>query len=517
MADRTEERLDEKIREAFGTLEPDEDQKNRIWAQIGAATKSTDADYTSAKAAAASKGVASGAHKTARRIIAAAAAVAVVFGGFKIAGGGLDSLIGSGSGSAGVTTQVVYAHESLDTGLSYEEVLVETALPNYQKIYAPEIYYLDDDTLIFGDCTGTIIYDRSAESVKGIIDMQAIGSAYAGGDTMDTNMYVEDGKLIVYNTEGGEPFGYYHVYDLANLTAGDDGILKADDIGDDADTLAAYVAKGTEITETQYVDAWDTREETIGKFWDDYAGNDDIYSYSQFAYIWSDESGNEHWSVITSAYYGEGGSAAYALNTVDEDGTDITKAAEVLNLGIDEAMVAKVREMNELPDYEYTGDDAALATIIKAQKDEDWFPVTDAETSVYDIVMINTPDVYLETEEDGELLVYGDFWEQSYFRQGNTLVSNAGGSFPACYHLVKSDSSDTGYEVASVERPEEGELYEESVKEMCKGHAGLASKFLNNGYENIDVVGYVRDYVESNDLEIEYIKDMFWDPVSLAD
>ena len=63
--------------------------------------------------------------------------------------------------------------------MTANEVLVFTGDPAAHKdldVYAPAIYYLDSDMLIFGNGTGLVIYDLADSRVEGLVDMQAICS-----------------------------------------------------------------------------------------------------------------------------------------------------------------------------------------------------------------------------------------------------------------------------------------------------------------------------------------------------
>ena len=132
----------------------------------------------------------------------------------------------------------VYAAENRVTGMTPQEILVFTGGPasnnNENEVYAPQIYYLDNSRLVFGNGYGLIIYDRTEDKVEGLIDLQAICSAYYNCDTVKTHITVKDNKIVVYNTKGdytdyGMPdeesgrdttetaWGFYHIYDLSDL------------------------------------------------------------------------------------------------------------------------------------------------------------------------------------------------------------------------------------------------------------------------------------------------------------
>ena len=131
-------------------------------------------------------------------------------------------------------------------------------------------------------------------------------------------------------------------------------------------------------------------------------------------------------------------------------------------------------------------------------------------------MLVPEPNIYGKAEEGDELLVFGDFFRDTYVKRGNTLVCVSGGSYPGCYHLKRSKSGDGSYVVSSVDIAEDGEGYIDSIKKLTKGHPVIRSRFMKaSGFDEAVRKEYIKMYVESGGAGIEYYKDYGWDPIRL--
>ena len=118
-------------------------------------------------------------------------------------------------------------------------------------------------------------------------------------------------------------------------------------------------------------------------------------------------------------------------------------------------------------------------------------------------------------DKNGEHLVFGNFWNYGYVRNGNMLEQTSGGEWPSCFHM--KELADGSYQVVSVDRARDGNLFAKDIKEFCKGYFGLASKIMKNDTEERRAAAseYAAMYVEQNNLDIEYIKEYGWDPYKI--
>lgn len=527
------------IKDAIDSLGPDDEQKADMWNRI-ASEHTMNSNNERAGRDEYRKPENTYEYRRAslkKRIAAIAAALILVMGGMAWYSGHPGNEIGS-KNSADLPSLVgyVYAAESRVTDMTAEEVLVAAGDPlaaNEIYVYAPAIYYLDDEMLIFGNGTGLVIYNLAAGHVSGLIDMQAICSGYYNTDTVHTHVYVRGNELIIYNTSGtsessaAEPFGYYHTFDL-NYLPGYAALVEAAGSGNDEDTIRGFMEEGSDYEAEHYIDAWDNVEFLQSDEMDSAIG---YYggSYSENAYVRRtmdlrgeadpQHSSDETRSVLISTGNvpesdadSDEGTVEYYLYTakVASDGSDSEddgKKTELF-LGIDDSMRASVSEMNKLPEYTYTGDDAAVGIICEslAKDEQGWYGDGG--------VIIPAPVVYGQEKDGDELLVYGNFWVDRYIKQGNTLISVSGGAMPACYHLKQTGKE---YMIVSVDMAEDGEGYADSIKEFTKGHSEYYDKFMSSEGQDENIrKEMIKAYCDANDLGIKYYKDYGWDPVELS-
>ena len=507
------------ITEALDSLIPDNQQKDDIWQRIEACTDVYDLDKTARTEVTAKKSSKkSRSGSMAARIIAVAAAFVLVFGSLAWFSSTTEELPPSLSG-------YVYAAESRATDMTANEVLVFTGDPAAHKdldVYAPAIYYLDSDMLIFGNGTGLVIYDLADSRVEGLVDMQAICSGYYNTDTIRTHVLVQDDRLIVYNTKSSgrnltenagddfenteetpEPWGYYHVFDLSQ-TGNEAALMECIESGDDKDKIQGFIEAGSAYEHEHLLDAFDHMAYMQSDEMDDIVGYG-IGSYSENAFV----SGADEKALAKSVLVCRSKDAhSYELCT--ETGSKGSEPVFTqLNLGITDAMRDEVSELNRLPEYKYNGDDPAIGAICEYLAGE----YSRENYAAGRNVAIPAPTIYRQEKVNGELLVFGYFWTDTYCKNGNTLISVSGGALPGCFHLVKDGDT---YKIASIDAAEDGERYEESIKKMTEGFPGLYEMyFAGDSIDEKVRKEAINDYVLSNGLGIDYYKDYGWDPVAL--
>lgn len=519
-------REDELIREALDRLSPSEELKADMWSRIEASAQSADRKAVRSstsgrsdmwkKTAAGNGQTGSKNRRFVQRIIAVAAALVLIVGGVTWFSGR------GGSGTVPVLAGNVYAMESRVTDMTAEEILVSVGDPDAAGdiyVYAPKIYYLDDQRLVFGNATGLIIYDLTNDKVAGLIDMQAICSGYYNSDTIRTHVLVEGDELTVYNTQGqsdnlafsgdasddvgaavpvDEPFGFYHKFDLS-LMKGDGSLLEPAGSGDNKDVISELIERGSAFESETYVDAWDNIGFLQSDEMDELIGRDNN-TYSELAYVRETAADGKTENILISR--GDG----YELLTELETG-DIP--VRQLDLGITDSVRQSVKALTSLPAYEYTGDDAAVGAICNAlaADEENWYGREEDGG-----VNIPAPVIYGKEQNVDELLVFGNFWVERYIRQGNTLVCTSGGEMPACYHLKETAD---GYEIVSVDVAGDGEDYAESIKEFTKDYPAITDKFFGDNSNDAERIDAIRAYVDAHDIGIKYVKDYGWDPIEL--
>ena len=512
-----DEKIRAELKEAIDDMAPDQNQRDRIWnhieekmneetdrADLNTNTSTNTKNYTKRKSV------------MWKRITAVAAAFILLATGITVRNRTIDSIdVPQASG-------YVYAAEARVTDMTPEEILVFAGDPvsnnGESEVYAPAIYYLDGSMLVFGNGYGLVIYDRMNSKVEGLIDLQAICSSYYNCDTVKTHITVKDGKLTVYNTKGdytdyGMPdeesgrdttetaWGFYHIYDLSDLP-GKAEFIECSESGEFDTTDCDMYRDGKAFEEEHYIDAWDNVAYLQTPEVDDAVGSNGG-SYSEKAYVYTDSEGAEQRCVLL---YMSDKDDAY---TLVEENAKTGKAAEgILQTGITNSVRKEVRESCSLPAYEYKGDDPVMKAICEDMADGE--EVEEGE------VLIPEPNIYGKAEEGDELLVFGDFFRDSYVKRGNTLVCVSGGSYPGCYHLQKSGSGDGSYVVTGTDMAEDGEGYTESINKITEGHPAIRARFMASaGFDEAVRKECIKAYADASGAEIEYYKDYGWDPIKL--
>jgi len=512
-----DEKMRAELKETFDDMAPDQNQRDRIWnhieekmneetdrADLNTNTSTNTKKYTKRKSV------------MWKRITAVAAAFILLATGITVRNRTIDSIdVPQASG-------YVYAAEARVTDMTPEEILVFAGDPvsnnGESEVYAPAIYYLDESMLVFGNGYGLVIYDRMNSKVEGLIDLQAICSSYYNCDTVKTHITVKDGKLTVYNTKGdytdyGMPdeesgrditetaWGFYHIYDLSDLP-GKAEFIKCAESGEFDTTDCDMYRDGKAFEEEHYLDAWDNVAYLQTPLVDDAIGSGGG-AYSEKAFVYTDSEGAEQRYVLLCMSNEDD---AY---TIVKENVKTKKAAkEKLQTGITGSVRKEVRDMCSLPAYKYTGSDLVMKAICEDMADGE--EVGEGE------VLIPEPNIYGKAEKGDELLVFGDFFRDSYVKRGNTLVCVSGGSYPGCYHLKKSESGDGSYVVSSIDMAEDGDGYIESINKLTEGYPEIRSKFMASaGFDEAVRKECIKAYVDASGAGIEYYKDYGWDPIKL--
>ena len=507
-----DEEIREELKETIDRMAPDREQRGRIWDHIEAKIDSaggSDSMHTE-KLHVRKRRI------TINRITAIAAALVLAVTGVTMHYRVNDNV------DVPAAIGYVYAAENRITDMTPHEILVlagdPTSNDGENEVYAPQIYYLDSSRLIFGNAYGLVIYDRVNKKTEGLIDLQAICSAYYNCDTVKTHVTVNDDRLVIYNTKGDytnyglsdeesgrdtteNAWGYYHIYDLGALP-GDASFAECTESGEFDTTDCDMYREGSKFEKEHYVDAWDNVRYLQTSEVDDAIGQDGG-SYSENAYVYTDSEGDKHRCVLL---FMSSKDDVYTL--VCENAKTGEIAAGKLETGVTGGIRKEVQKLCSLLPYEYTGDDPVMKAICE--------DISKSEDVDEGGVLVPEPNIYGKAEEGDELLVFGDFFRDTYVKRGNTLVCVSGGSYPGCYHLKRSKSGDGSYVVSSVDIAEDGEGYIDSIKKLTKGHPVIRSRFMKaSGFDEAVRKEYIKMYVESGGAGIEYYKDYGWDPIRL--
>lgn len=168
----------------------------------------------------------------------------------------------------------------------------------------------------------------------------------------------------------------------------------------------------------------------------------------------------------------------------------------------------------ELPAYEYHGDDMQEAAII------DYFLKENADDRSYGEVSIPAFCIFQsEVDTDDRIKVYGNFWMFTYSRQGTTLFCESGGETPGVIYLKKDGDH---YIVDEFDRVGDGSDYAEDIERICDGNKALKEQYFSAtdaGKEPLKTrrLWYISNYVKDNGLDITAYQDYGWEPVMLSD
>ena len=167
-----------------------------------------------------------------------------------------------------------------------------------------------------------------------------------------------------------------------------------------------------------------------------------------------------------------------------------------------------------LPAYTYPGDDPVMKAVAEYIVEDLTAYYSDYSVSIPAPVIFRTEDM-----DADHVKVYGNFWVLNYILRDGILDCDSGGENPGYLILEKSGDSWT---VSETEFAGDGSEYAEDIRRFCNGDKELETLYFSSNDAQNDPLytvrlEYVRDYVESNDLDIEAFQDFGWDPVYLHD
>ena len=384
----------------------------------------------------------------------------------------------------------------------------------------------------------------------GVLDLQQMDCNYLNADSIATRIFMDDGKLYLFNETGINqelPEGataplpeFAYIYDISGLSAQETALTSAE-IQDQVqklnvesisendvenDPFLTYTTDPDEIR--QIFDRWE--HDAKGQFIDTFqefqdadflnGDNEKQYgtSYSVNSLYWSDLSGKNILSCLVVD-----GESNYELYSKQPDGTIISDKLNMTVVDTPAASdsdadtsddAAQAANPNRLPAFSYSGDDAIMATLCEYLKQLDTSEIYAHENnSVY----IPAPIIYDTAKSGDDIYVFCNLWSYWYYRNGNTLECESGGEAPARLLLHPSSDAASGYKVTEDLRTGDGSDYAAGIEAFCEGFPGMADRYFHSEVSDEDNIRteLIRMYVQDNDLDIKYYKDYGWDPVLL--
>lgn len=358
-----------------------------------------------------------------------------------------------------------------------------------------DLSYCSEKIAVISDSVGSVIYDRKKHEIVAAIDLEEIGCDHfnSSGDEekpgYETKIQVskDEKNLIIYNQLQKDVEGYIYVYDLNKIDENKFAELKPQKKINEKDKLYKTIVKFNKNTKQDPTLFTEKYEDEMG---------DGFVNSSYYAYQWKNYKGEKQESVLAVDKHG------LKLYTLSRKGSQIK--AEYEPIQWKSSQIVKIP--TKLPQYEYTGKDqrvrAAFEEVKKENEDQD----------IKGSVVIPMMYIYKIVENEKEAKIYGNFWNESYYRYGSLLKTKSGGSYPGVMHLKKTGDS---YKVVKVEYSKDGSAREESIFKMCKGHPVVALKMMRDSISDRKVKKELRTYVKQNHLDVKAYKDSGWDYVNL--
>lgn len=470
---------EKKLRDAFEHLNPSEQEKREMFYRIQNA----------------------GRRKKGRtmRVGVAAALIALIVA---VSGVGIDAATG------GKVMQTI--REVCGWGGTTKEIVENTESIRQKgvEVYAPEIFALDESSIVFGGQGGIIVYDREKEQIAGTIDVQAIDCIYFNSENKKTHVLKKGDAVYLFNAENEKPVGKYYRYDLKQ----EDGVeLAVSDSGEQPEELEKLYREWEEH-DKQYTG---TFEEFQNAEFIENPDKENVVMYSERSVFWKDSEGRGYVSCLLLDSKDQ-----YVIYSAELtlSSAKVPVPREVLNFAStseDQSVKESGTEVQEetLPEYQYTGDDPVEQAIYEYLKGDTsyWMPEENA-------VQIPMLTVISREKKGEETLIFASYQIFGYVKTGQILENVSGGGTEACFHLVQSGDE---YRVTEVEMAEDGGMYEESLREMTKDYPGVYEKFRKHSEELTEekyqkwICENVSAYVRKNHLDIRYYKDYGWDPVPI--
>lgn len=455
-----------------------------------------------------------------RKAVAAAVAVFCVIGACLLTGVGVNAATGGAffktvKEFCGISSQ---QKKTADEGLSLKS-----------EVYAPELVGCSQKYVVFANERALMVYGRKEEKLLAALDLQAMDCNYFNTDSVHTRVLLQDDVIFIFNEKQGKSPDHMYIYDLKKPGNSDDGDTKlSGTVGvmtasTDRTQINTVYKKWEKIEKTSRLDTFSNMADAA--FWNS-LGDAEKYDgekiqYSENCIAWKADDGIWYRSalVVTDG-------TGYELYTCPADQTEQISTEKLFVQNYAEEMQeetgteneadtganGKNAKQNELPAFAYMGDDEIIKMVCEYMitNQEEFGDGTDSENDIY----VPEP-VIVKTIKDGkDLLVFGNFWSDTYYANGNTLMEDCGGEYPA--RLRFSPDKNGNYTVTEVQQAEDGSDYESSIRVFCKGYP-VDPREIIDSHDAYTAVRkeMLQSYVKANDLVFTYYKDFGWDPVAL--
>ena len=367
-------------------------------------------------------------------------------------------------------------------------------------VFAAEIFYLDEQYLLFGNLRGIVIYNREKNVVSGTIDTQSIGGIYLEGEwggekaNVRTCVVLDSGVVTIFNVKGNSLQG--EMYQIAIDEKGLPG-TKLEDIGHNKEVFESLYQKW-KSDRKQYVDTFDQFH--TNDYMDFLFDNPKLnFTFSEYSKKWNDEEGTMKVSVLVIW------EEQYVLYTYCPD----TKEVQEQKVNLPEP---ETDSLEKLPGFVYTGNEPYMETVI------DYFRKNPLDVDEGDVdgdgnsVWIPEFMIVKSVKKEGEVVLFGNFESHYYIKTGYVMESSGGGGDRLCrIHLKKQDEN---FKVTRVDQPRDGAYYHIDLKKFTKAYPGLYKEWMEKVEKDNQTEKsrkqFLRMYLDENSLDIRYFKDFGW-------
>ena len=426
-------------------------------------------------------------HSAVRAALVASLALAVI----------LTGTVGVNAATDGALFESVKKFVGLSE--TQKKIATETiTLPN--EVYAPVLVSCSDEYLVFANERGLMVYDRTKAALTAALDLQKLDCNYFNADTVRTCTFVEGSTLYLFNqtlrdrsvTE--DPLTRAYIYDLALS-----GQEEALDMTEDGARLSEIWKGWKDYTKTCVSDTFREIQDRTALNLNELDKYDNSV-YSRECIRWTDSDGTERLSFLVVT-----GNCDFVLYSRPVDGNELTTAA--LSIG---TVPTDSDESNKLPEFRYSGDDAVLAALCSVTLQEE----ADRYYASPDSVFIPAPYICHTLEDGDDLVVFWTIQIYGYYRNGNTLCCDSGGSNASRARLTPDGKG--GYTVTEYLKAGDGADYEIDTRAYCEEYGLSANIYQSDAADRENIRReLVRMYADDNGLDIKFYKDYGWDPVEL--
>ena len=162
-------------------------------------------------------------------------------------------------------------------------------------------------------------------------------------------------------------------------------------------------------------------------------------------------------------------------------------------------------------EYIYTGDDMIFYAIANYMCDEIAKGYEAADVGIPTIMEVSRDD-----SNPDDIKVWGNFMYDTYKLTGDTLESQAGGTYPGCMHIKTTDAG-CGYVVDSFDTVTDGSDFDASAKEIFGDkYDAFMEVYSNDEVKTEKRKEFVEDYVSAHNVPATKFQDPGQDPVELT-